>query len=181
MSKIGNTPISIPQGVSVKSENGRVIVEGPKGTLERELPKGILVEVKDGEALLSAEKESDRLNALHGTYRAIIANMVKGVADGWSKVLELVGTGYRAEGQGKKLILTVGYSHPVELEMPEGVSFNVEKTTITVEGMDKESVGQTAAKIRAVRPPEPYKGKGIKYQNEYIRRKAGKAAKGAEA
>jgi large subunit ribosomal protein L6 len=135
------------------------------------------VKLEDDQMRVSTLKKNPKTKALHGTIRALIANMIKGVVDGWSKTLELVGTGYRAELSGKTLILTVGYSHPVEIEAPSGIDLKVEKTSITVEGIDKELVGHIADKIRSVRPPEPYKGKGIKYSDEVIRRKAGKAAK----
>jgi large subunit ribosomal protein L6 len=177
MSKIGKQPIDLPEGVKVSIEGQTVLVEGTRGKLEYKLPRELSVEKKDSQLSLARKKETDRARALHGTSRAIIANMVKGVHEGWAKTLELVGTGYRADTTGKVLNLTVGYSHPVTMEAPEGVSFKVEKSNITVEGADKVMVGEIAAKIRAVRPPEPYKGKGIKYIDEVIRRKAGKAAK----
>lgn len=153
-----------------------VKVSGPKGTLEEKLPRGVEVEVKDGVMNVTVKGKSKIDSSNHGTVRALLNNDVIGVSKGWSRQLELVGTGFRAEVRGKLLVLTVGYSHTVDLEAPEGISFKVEKTIITVEGIDKELVGQTAANIRSVRPPEPYKGKGIKYVDEVIRRKAGKAA-----
>jgi large subunit ribosomal protein L6 len=175
MSKVGRLPISLPEGVSVAVENGLIKVSGPKGTLEKELSRGIEVRKKDNKIIVTAKEK--RSKAMHGTTRAIIANMVHGVSTGWSKTLELVGVGYRAQVDKNTLTLTVGYSHPVEIEAPEGISFQVEKTDVTIQGIDKELVGQVAAKIRAVKPPEPYKGKGIKYKDEVIRRKPGKAAK----
>lgn len=155
----------------------KVSVTGPKGILERELPKELGVEVKDNKATVVPKRKDRATKALHGTYRAIIANMVTGVNKGWSKILELVGTGYRAELSDKTLVLSVGYSHPVKIEAPEGVTFKVEKDQVTVEGIDKELVGEVAARVRSIRPPEPYKGKGIKYKEESIRRKPGKVAK----
>lgn len=177
MSRIGKLPIKLPEGVSVKIENRRILIKGVKGELEKILPKEIDVEIKDSVINLTVKSKSKSVKALHGTYRALIFNMVKGVNEGWKKELEIVGTGYRALVEGRDLVLTVGYSHPVTIQAPEGISFKVEKMIITVEGIDKELVGLISAKIRAVRPPEPYKGKGIKYLNEEIRRKAGKAAK----
>lgn len=176
MSRIGKLSIILPQGVSLEKKEKAVVISGPKGSLEVVLPRGISIEVKEGQASVSQEKGEER-RELHGTTRSLVANAIKGVSEGWSKVLELVGTGYRSEVSENTLVLTVGYSHPVKVEAPEGISFKVEKTLITVEGRDKEKVGQVAAFIRSIRAPEPYKGKGIKYQNEIIRRKAGKAAK----
>jgi len=159
----------------------KVKVSGPKGKLEREFAKGMHISMQDGKLNVSIKKEDKRLKALQGTTRALMQNMVQGVKDGWSKTVELVGTGYRAEVSGNTLTILIGFSHPVKFTAPEGVSFSVQKTEITIEGPDREVVGQIAASIRAVRPPEPYKGKGIKYKDEYIRRKAGKAAKAAGA
>ncbi len=157
--------------------NGRTVkVTGPKGVMEEKLPRGIEVEVKDGLVSVTTKGKSKIDTSNHGTIRALINNDVIGVTKGWSKQLELVGTGFRAEVSGKILSLTVGYSHPVKIEAPEGISFKVEKMIVTVEGVDREAVGQVAADIRGVRPPEPYKGKGVKYVDEVIRRKAGKAA-----
>jgi large subunit ribosomal protein L6 len=179
MSKIGKQPIAIPQGVEVSIDGLKVRVKGPKGLLEKEFDRRIEISVKDNILEVVDKKNDDISKALHGTTRAIIANMVKGVSEGWEKKLELVGTGYRAEVSGDSLMLTVGFSHPVKVEPPQDISFKVEKLVITVNGIDKEVVGQTAAKIRSIKPPEPYKGKGIKYVDEVIRRKAGKAAKTA--
>lgn len=176
MSKIGNLPITIPAGAVVESTGREVKVTGPKGTLVLKLPRGIEVAVKDGIATVTTRNNGKSDISNHGTIRAIINNNVKGVTTGWSKQLELVGTGFRAEVAGKTLTLTVGYSHPVKIEAPEGITFKVEKTFVTVEGASREDVGQISAEIRSVRPPEPYKGKGIKYTDEVIRRKAGKAA-----
>ncbi len=178
MSKIGKKPIDIPQGVEVELSRRRITVKGSKGQLSFSVPEGIAV-VKDNNSLVVSRVSSSKEAAsLHGTIRTIIDNMVKGVTDGWKKELEIVGTGYRAEVlPDGKLVLNVGFSHPVEIKPPSDIKFLVEKTKIIVEGIDKQKVGQTAADIRAVRPPEPYKGKGIKYIDEVVRRKAGKAAK----
>ena len=176
MSKIGKQPITITAGATVTVEGRSVKVEGPKGALTQKLPRGIEVEVKDGVVTVTAKTKSKADTSNHGTIRALINNNIKGVTQGWSKQLELVGTGFRAEVAGKTLTLIVGFSHPVKIEAPEGISFKVEKNVVTVEGANRESVGQVSANIRSVRPPEPYKGKGIKYTDEVIRRKAGKAA-----
>jgi large subunit ribosomal protein L6 len=176
MSKIGKQPVIIPAGVTVEVSGHTVKVAGTKGTLEKHFPPEINVEVKEGKVLVTAKGNGKYIMSLHGTTRALINNDVKGVSEGWNKQLELVGTGFKAEVAGKTLSLTVGYNHPVKIEAPEGITFKVEKTIITVEGANREVVGQVAADIRGVRPPEPYKGKGIKYVDEVIRRKAGKAA-----
>ena len=176
MSKIGKQPVLIPAGVTVEVNGHTVKVVGPKGTLEKHFPPEINVVVSDGKVQVSAKGSGKYVMSLFGTTRALINNDVKGVSEGWSKKLELVGTGFKAEVMGKTISLTVGYNHPVKLEAPEGITFKVEKTFVTVEGTNREVVGQVAADIRGVRPPEPYKGKGIKYIDEVIRRKAGKAA-----
>jgi large subunit ribosomal protein L6 len=176
MSKIGKQPVIIPSGVTVSVDGHTVSVTGPKGTMKRHFPAEIAVEVKDGQALVTAKGSGKYVMSLFGTTRALINNDVTGVSTGWSKKLELVGTGFKAELVGRDLSLTVGYSHPVKVDAPEGITFKVEKTMITVDGFDRELVGQVAANVRGVRPPEPYKGKGIKYSDEIIRRKAGKAA-----
>jgi len=178
MSRVGKQPIKIPAEINVTINGKELKIKGPKGSLEIISPRGIDIKIEKDEILVSRKSDSKSVKALHGTIRALIANMVKGVIDGWNKVLELVGTGYRAEMQGNTLILTVGFSHPIKIEASEGISFSVEKSQITVSGVDKHKVGQAAAIIRAVRPPEPYKGKGIKYIDEEVRRKPGKAAKG---
>ncbi|BAU67069.1 ribosomal protein L6 signature 1 [Stanieria sp. NIES-3757] len=178
MSRIGKRPIPIPNKVTVDIKERYVSVKGPKGTLERELPS--LVSVKqEGETLLVVPEDGSRkARERHGLSRTLVANMVSGVADGFEKRLQIQGVGYRAQAQGKKLTLNVGYSKPVEMTMPDGIQVAVEKNTeITVSGIDKEVVGNVAAKIRAVRPPEPYKGKGIRYLGEVVRRKAGKTGK----
>ncbi|KKQ51945.1 50S ribosomal protein L6 [Candidatus Woesebacteria bacterium RIFCSPHIGHO2_01_FULL_39_17] len=177
MSLIGKLPIKIPEGVGVNLDNKTLIVTGSKGELRKVIPERVLVETDTKEIKVSVKGKSKQAKALHGTIRALINNMVKGVTDGWSKNLELVGTGYRAEVTDNTLILSIGYSHPVKIEAPREISFRVEKGDIFIDGIDKELVGQIAAKIRAIRAPEPYKGKGIKYKDEIIRRKAGKAAK----
>ncbi len=177
MSRIGKLPVELPQGVTAEISGRTIKISGPKGNLSYEFPRQITVEVKENEVLVALKNITKQGSAHFGTTRALIANMVKGVSEGWSKQMELVGTGYRAEVQGKTLVLTVGYSHPVKIEAPEGINFKVEKSIVTIEGIDRELVGQIAANIRFVRPPEPYKGKGIKYIDEVIRRKAGKAAK----
>jgi large subunit ribosomal protein L6 len=176
MSKIGKQPVIIPAGVTVEVTGHTVTVTGAKGTLKRHFAPEISVVVEDGKAIVSTKGSGKYIMSLFGTTRALINNDVIGVSTGWSKKMELVGTGFRAETTGSDLSLTVGYSHPVKVKAPEGVTFKVEKTFVTVEGFDKETVGQVAANIRSVRPPEPYKGKGIKYVDEIIRRKAGKAA-----
>lgn len=181
MSRIGKLPVEIPDDVKVTIEGKKIKVSGPKGDLERDIPREVSIKQENGEVIVEKKGNSKLARSLYGTMRAHIRNMVKGVKDGWSKELEMVGTGYRAQTSGNKLTLTVGYSHPVELEAPEGVTFKVEKTNITVEGADKEKVGEISAKIRGARPPEPYKGKGIKYKDEVIIRKPGKAAKGEGA
>lgn len=177
MSRVGKLPIKLPKDTKLEVVGATIKVVGPKGQLSKELPRNIGVEVKDGLIQVSAKKDDKRTKALHGTYRALIANMVKGVSEGWSKTLELVGAGYRVELSGNTLIINVGFSHPVNIETPDGITFKTEKSLIIMEGMDKELVGQIAATIRAIRPPEPYKGKGIRYKDEEVKRKPGKAAK----
>ena len=179
MSRIGRAPIPVPAGVDVKIDNGHVTVKGPKGTLERDLPRDITVRA-DGDQLLVERPDDERTHrALHGLTRSLVNNMVVGVTTGFRKDLEIVGVGYRAIAKGPTTIeLAVGYSHPVIIEAPSGVTFEVPvPTRLSVLGSNKEDVGQVAADIRAVRKPEPYKGKGIRYAGEVVRRKAGKAAK----
>ena len=177
MSKIGKQPITVPSGVTVEI-NGKIVnVSGPKGNLSFKLDRSVEVSLENSEVLVKCPKADKRSLSIWGTSRMVISNMVKGVSDGWFK--KLIGTGYRAEVRGDVLVLTVGYSHPVEIKAPNGITFKVEKNVITVDGYDKEVVGQISANIRASRPPEPYKGKGVKYIDEVIRRKAGKAAKAA--
>ncbi len=179
MSRIGRMPIAIPAGVTVEiAENNKVTVTGPKGTLERVLPESMDIK-KDGEEIVVTRPNDLKKNkALHGLTRTLIYNMVVGVTEGYEKVLEVNGVGYRAQKQGKKLVLSLGYSHPVEMEDPEGIETVLDgQNKIIVKGIDKEKVGQYAAEIRSKREPEPYKGKGIKYDTEVIRRKVGKTGK----
>ena len=178
MSRVGRLPVVIPAGVTVDLKAGNVLsVKGAKGTLERKLPEELTIEVKDNEIVVTRPNDQKRIKALHGLTRSLIHNMVTGVHEGYKKVLEVNGVGYRAQKQGSKLVLSLGYSHPVEMEDPEGVETAVEGNKITVSGINKEKVGQHAANIRSKRPPEPYKGKGIKYDTEIIRRKVGKTGK----
>lgn len=179
MSKIGQQTIVIPSGVTVTVADGKVSIVGPKGTLTVNVAKELDVKVDGSNINVTTKKDNKFSRSLWGTTRMLIANHVKGVTEGWKKQLELVGTGYRSEVQGNTLVLTVGYSHPIKIEAPEGITFKVEKSVINVDGIDKQVVGQVSADIRASRPPEPYKGKGVKYVGEAIRRKAGKAAKAA--
>ena len=178
MSRIGRMPIAVPAGVTVDiAENNKVTVKGPKGTLERVLPSEMEIKLEGTELTVSRPNDLKRMKSLHGLTRTLINNMVVGVTNGYEKKLEVNGVGYRAAKQGKKLVLSLGYSHPVEMEDPEGVETVVEGNIITVKGIDKEKVGQLAAVIRDKRRPEPYKGKGIKYADETIRRKVGKTGK----
>ena len=179
MSRIGKMPIAIPAGVTVDiAENNKVTVKGPKGTLERVLPAEMTIKKEGEEVVVTRPNDLKKMKSLHGLTRTLIYNMVIGVTEGYQKELEVNGVGYRAQKQGKKLILSLGYSHPVEMEDPEGVETVVEgQNKITVKGIDKEKVGQYAAEIRDKRRPEPYKGKGIKYADEVIRRKVGKTGK----
>lgn len=178
MSRIGKLPVAIPAGVEVKLEDGNVItVKGPKGTLTRKLVDDLDVKVEGSEVIVTRPSDLKRYKSLHGLTRTLIFNMVEGVTNGYSKELEINGVGYRAAKSGKKLTLTLGYSHPVEMEDPEGIETKVDGNKIIVSGIDKEKVGQFAAEIRTKRPPEPYKGKGIKYTTETIRRKVGKTGK----
>ena len=179
MSRIGRMPIAIPAGVTVDlAENNKVTVKGPKGTLERVLPAEMEIKVEGEEVVVSRPNDLKKMKSLHGLTRTLIANMIKGVTEGYEKVLEVNGVGYRAQKQGNKLVLSLGYSHPVEMIDPEGLESVLEGTNkITIKGIDKEKVGQYAAEIRDKRRPEPYKGKGIKYADEVIRRKVGKTGK----
>jgi large subunit ribosomal protein L6 len=177
VSRIGRKPITVAKGVTVTTSDGMITVRGPRGELKAKVHPAISVEVKDSEIVLARKSEEKAHKALHGLWRALIQNMVTGVTEGYSKKLEIVGVGYRAEIKGKKLQLQLGFSHPIVIGPPEGIKLEAPtQTSIVVSGIDKHLVGLVAAKIRALRPPEPYKGKGIKYEGEYIRRKAGKAA-----
>ena len=178
MSRIGKMPVAVPPGVTVEIEAGNfVTVKGPKGTLERKLVNDMKIEQDAGQLTVERPSELKRHKALHGLTRTLLANMVEGVTNGYTKVLEIQGVGYRAAKEGKNLNLSLGYSHPVLMTDPDGITSAVEGNKITITGIDKEKVGQYAADIRSKRPPEPYKGKGIRYQDEYVRRKAGKAGK----
>ena len=176
MSRIGKAPIELPSGVELTTEGNVVVVKGPKGSLSQEIDPRISLSIEDGVVSVVRDNDDREVRALHGLYRALIANMVNGVSTGYSKELQAVGVGYRGALKGNTLELQVGYSHPVSIEAPEGITFEVpEPTKFIISGIDKQLVGQVAANIRAVRPPEPYKGKGIRYVDEYVRRKAGKA------
>ncbi len=178
MSRIGRMPIAVPAGVTVDiAENNQVTVKGPKGTLQRVLPAEMDIKLEGDEVIVTRPNDLKKMKSLHGLTRTLINNMVIGVTEGYTKVLEVNGVGYRAAKQGKKLVLNLGYSHPVEIEDPEGLESKVDGNTITISGIDKEKVGQYAAEIRDTRRPEPYKGKGIKYADEVIRRKVGKTGK----
>jgi large subunit ribosomal protein L6 len=177
MSRIGRQPVAIPKGVQVTAQNGSVKVKGPKGELTMALVSGVSVAVSETEAVVSLERDDKNASAVYGLTRAILANLVLGVGQGFQKSLEIQGTGYRAALEGKKLVLQLGFSHPIQYPVPEGVQIKVESPTkLTVSGADKQQVGQVAAHIRGFRPPEPYKGKGVRYEGEYIKRKAGKSA-----
>jgi len=184
MSRIGKQPIPIPEYVEVKIDGDIVIAKGPKGELKRQLPKGIGAKIQDQNIVISPISKGNaadkKIMAFWGLARALVANIVKGVKDGYEKKLEIEGIGYRASVQGNKLVLSLGFSHPVEIETPQGIEFKVEKNVIVVSGIDKELVGQVAADIRSRRKPEPYKGKGIRYQGEIIKIKAGKKAASSE-
>lgn len=178
MSRIGNKTVTIPAGVEVKQDGSTVTVKGPKGELVRTLPSDIALAIEGTEATFTRPSDDSRMKALHGTSRALFANMVDGVHDGFAKTLKLVGVGYRAQMQGTKLVLNVGYSHPVEFETPADLKIEVpDNTTVIISGISKQAVGDLAAEIRSVRAPEPYKGKGIRYIDENVRRKEGKTGK----
>ncbi|MDD2696839.1 MAG: 50S ribosomal protein L6 [Candidatus Pacebacteria bacterium] len=176
MSRVGRKPIPIPQGVQVQIERQKVKVTGPKGEISREFRPEIKIELKEGKILLSPQQEikDKEIKALWGLTRMLIANMVEGVVQGFEKKLEIEGVGFKAEVSGQEIVLSVGFSHQVRLEIPQGIKVSVEKNVISVSGIDKEAVGQFASNIKKVKPPEPYKGKGIKYAGEVVRRKAGK-------
>ena len=178
MSRIGHKPISVPEGVEVKVEGQNVSVKGPKGALNKDIFEDFVVTVGDNEVTVERPSESKEHRSLHGTARSLVANMIEGVSNGFEKKLEIIGVGYRAQKQGKKLVVGAGYSHPVEIDEIDGIEFDVPKNTeVIVKGIDKELVGAIAANIRSIRPPEPYKGKGIRYEGEHVRRKEGKTAK----
>lgn len=182
MGRIGKRILEVPGGVEVKVEDGKIMVKGPKGTLIQVYNPVVEVRSEGNRVLTLCEAEDQRLRALHGLYNSLIKNMIEGVTKGFEKKLELIGIGYRAMMQGKKLQIQIGYSHPIEVEPPEGIAFEVEGATkIKVKGIDRQRVGEVAAEIRLIREVEPYKGKGIKYAGEVVRRKAGKAAKAAGA
>ncbi len=179
MSRVGRLPVTVPSGVQVDIQGMNVRVKGPKGLIERTFAPGVTIKMEDGHVVVQRESETPAIRALHGTARALINNMVTGVSTGFTRSLEIDGVGYRAEVNGKDLVLNVGFSHPVVVNPPAGITFDVDTKTrqIKVSGFDKELVGQVAANIRSIRPPEPYHGKGIHYLGEKIRRKAGKAGK----
>ena len=178
MSRIGRLPVTVPAGVTVEvAEKNHVTVKGPKGTLTKDLPAEMQIKVEDGNVIVTRPNDLKKMKSLHGLTRSLLQNMVTGVNEGYKKELEVNGVGYRAAKQGKKLVLNLGFSHPVEMEDPEGLESKVDGNKIIVEGIDKQQVGQYAAEIRDKRRPEPYKGKGIKYADETIRRKVGKTGK----
>jgi large subunit ribosomal protein L6 len=180
MSRIGRLPIAIPNGVTVEQTAGEVRVRGPRGQLAQRLPTGITMEITSGTLHLVRSDDTSLNRGLHGLARRLVANMVEGVTKGFTRVLEITGVGYRAEARGSALWLTLGYSHPIAYQLPAGITVKVDKqVTVTLEGSDRQLLGEVAAAVRGLRPPEPYKGKGVRYANERIRRKAGKAAAGA--
>ena len=180
MSRIGRLPITIPTGVTVEQAEDEVRVRGPKGQLAQRLPGGITMEIQGGAARFTRSDDTNRMRGMHGLARQLVANMVEGVTKGFTRVLEITGVGYRADARGNLVWLTLGYSHPIAYQLPPGVTAKVEKqVTVTLEGSDRQLLGEVAAAIRGLRPPEPYKGKGVRYAGEHVRRKAGKAAAGA--
>jgi large subunit ribosomal protein L6 len=179
MSRIGRLPIAVPSGVQIKIDGHQVSVKGKRGEMSREFHPEIEIRLDDGKLVVTRPSDSPVHRALHGTTRALLANMVKGVSEGFTKVLQIEGVGYRATMDGANLVFYLGYSHPIRVEPPMGIKFAADEKakTVTIEGNDREQVGQVAANLRKLRPPEPYKGKGVMYQGEHIRRKAGKAGK----
>jgi len=180
MSRIGKKPIEIPENVEIKIDKDFIVVKGPKGELEQKIRPEIRVEIKDKEIQVSLAEKTKKSPGFWGLTRTLIANMIQGVLEGYEKKLEIVGVGYKAEVQGEKLIFRLGFSHPVEFAVPQGIEIKIEKEIITVFGINKQIVGKTAAEIRALKKPEPYKGKGIRYEGEYVKIKPGKKAAGAE-
>lgn len=179
MSRYGKTPIPFPKGVEITKTDNQIVVKGPKGQLQLSVEKGIEIAIEESKVLVNREENSKLSPATHGLYRSLINNMIIGVSSGFEKKLSLIGVGYRAAVAGHQLDLQLGFSHPTKISIPTDLTVTVEKsTTIIIQGIDKQAVGQFAASVRAVRPPEPYKGKGVRYENEYVRKKAGKAAKG---
>ena len=177
MSRIGNQPIKIEEGVTVDIDNKRVSIKGPKGELNIELPFELSAEIKDNELIVTRSNEEKPTKSIHGTYRMILANAIYGVKNGYEKKLELVGVGYRARLEGKTLVMTLGWNHPIKVEPYDGIEIEVpEETKITISGIDKQKVGEFAAKVRGMREPEPYKGKGVRYADEYVRRKSSKSS-----
>ena len=177
MSRIGKRPVAVPQGVNVTVQGNTFLVKGPKGELSMRVHPAMKVKIEDGEVIVDRPSDSPKHKALHGLTRTLIANMVGGVTDGYRKALEIVGVGYKAEKTGEGVKILVGFSHPVQYDAPPGITIDTPNpTTVVISGADKQMVGQVASEIRAVRPPEPYKGKGIRYQGEQVRRKAGKTA-----
>ncbi|MFH0732071.1 MAG: 50S ribosomal protein L6 [Candidatus Omnitrophota bacterium] len=175
MSRIGKRPVDIPSGVKVQKQGSVISVEGPKGKLNCPLPKGIDVEVKDNKITVTRSADNKQQRSLHGLIRALLANMIKGVTEGYSKQLEIVGVGFKAQAAGKKLVLNLGFSHPIEYDIPDGITIETPKPIqILIKGIDKQAVGEVAAEIRDFYKPEPYKGKGIRYSGEYVKKKAGK-------
>jgi large subunit ribosomal protein L6 len=176
MSRIGKKPLAIPKDVKIEAKDGLICVEGPKGKLARPLSERIAVEIKDGQIFIKRSSDIKTDKALHGLYRAIVSNMIKGVTEGYVKELEIIGVGFKAQAQGNALNIQVGFSHPVNFSIPEGIKIETPKPTqIVIRGIDKEKVGEAAAEIRSICPPEPYKGKGIRYAGEYVKKKIGKA------
>lgn len=181
MSRKGKLPVVLPSGVEVKVKDGHLTVKGPKGTLTQKLVPGITFAIEGNQVIVGVENDSVELNRFHGLYRTLLDNMVTGTTKGFEKILEMIGVGYRAAVQGHLLDLQLGFSHPTKLQIPHGIQVKVDKNTlISITGIDAQVVGQFAAEVRAMRPPEPYQGKGIRYQGEFVRRKAGKAAKTAK-
>lgn len=181
MSRIGKLPIIIPENVTITQSNNLLVVKGTKGELSVQVPKDITVQQEDGKIVLTRKDDSIKAKSLHGLSRSLVANAVQGVTDGFSKTLEIKGVGFRAKVADNKLVLTIGYSHPVEIDQPEGIAFQAKGAKITVSGIDRQYVGEIAAQIKRVRPPDAYKGKGIRYEGEFVRLKPGKAAKAAGA